>query len=182
MAKYAHGLCVMRCQPFHIGHANIINTMLEKCGMVTVVLGSIQVQRSDQDEKNPFNYLQRKQMIKNYYETKSESKRLNIIGAADINDLRMWSKYILDLVKDQIKDAPLVDVYFAGTVYDTRGWEYSKLPFEIIDRTDGEFPYTSGTMIRNMCMFQDVRWKLYVPECNWELVRQLENDYFYTRK
>lgn len=179
MNKHKHGLAVMRCQPFHIGHINLINHMLEDCDAVTVVLGSIQEKRT---EKNPFSYQQRKEMIQNYYKNNALSSKMRILGIPDLGDDRAWSGYVMDFVKESCPDREKPDVYYCGTIYDSQWFQYEKIKFEIIDRTDQELPYCSGTMIRNMCMFQDVRWKLYIPECNWELVRNLESSYYYDRK
>ena len=55
--KYKHGLSIMRAQPFHIGHAKMIDKMLRECEQVTIVLGSIQEQGT---ERNPLNYTTRK--------------------------------------------------------------------------------------------------------------------------
>ena len=60
--KYIHGLCIMRAQPFHIGHQKLIDKMLRECERVTVVLGSIQEQGTS---RNPLNYTTRKKMIQN---------------------------------------------------------------------------------------------------------------------
>ena len=67
--KYVHGLCIMRAQPFHIGHQKLIDKMLRECERVTVVLGSIQEQGTS---RNPLNYTTRKKMIQNIYRSKPE--------------------------------------------------------------------------------------------------------------
>ena len=67
--KYTHGLCIMRAQPFHIGHQKLIDKMLRECERVTVGLGSIQEQGT---ARNPLNYTTRKKMIQNIYRSKPE--------------------------------------------------------------------------------------------------------------
>ena len=67
--KYKHGLSIMRAQPFHIGHAKMIDKMLRECEQVTIVLGSIQEQGT---ERNPLNYTTRKKMIQNVYRNRPE--------------------------------------------------------------------------------------------------------------
>ena len=81
--KYKHGLSIMRAQPFHIGHAKMIDKMLRECEQVTIVLGSIQEQGT---ERNPLNYTTRKKMIQNVYRNRPEYARLKIIGLFDINN------------------------------------------------------------------------------------------------
>lgn len=91
--QYRHGLAVMRAQPLHIGHEKVIRDMLAKCGKVTIILGSIQEQGT---ARNLFSYTERKQMIKNVFDTETESKRLRVIGLFDINNPTEWGNFVLD--------------------------------------------------------------------------------------
>lgn len=172
---YKHGITVMRCQPFHIGHERILDTMLAKCDMVTIILGSTNIK----DTKNPWAFHDRKKMIKNIYGETAAWKKMQILGAPDIHDDLRWPKFILeDIVKEhyvdqlEMKDYPEVDAYFAGSRFDSRWFEQEKLSIELIERTDQEFPYVSGTMIRDMGTMQDSRWKLYIHKTNHELVQK----------
>lgn len=172
---YNHGIAVMRCQPFHIGHERIVDTMLSKCDRITIVLGSTNVK----DTKNPWPFHDRKKMIKNIYGETAAWKKMQILGAPDINDDLRWPKFILDdIVKEhyvdqlEMKDYPEVDAYFAGSRFDSRWFEKEKLSVEVIERTDQEFPYVSGTMVRDMGTMQDSRWKLYIHKSNHELIQK----------
>ena len=53
MFKYQHGFCILRCQPFHIGHDRLIKQMMEECAFGTVLIGSAQESGT---EKNPLPY------------------------------------------------------------------------------------------------------------------------------
>ena len=94
---YKHGLSIMRAQPFHIGHAKIIDTMLKKCEKVTIILGSIQEHGT---ERNPLNYTTRKKMIQNIYRSKPEYERLKVVGLFDINNPAEWGGYVLDFISE----------------------------------------------------------------------------------
>ena len=93
--KYKHGLCIMRAQPFHIGHQKIIDQMLNECERVTIALGSIQEQGT---ERNPFNYTTRKKMIQNIYRSHPRYDLLKIIGLFDINNPAEWGEFVLDFL------------------------------------------------------------------------------------
>ena len=97
--KYKHGLSIMRAQPFHIGHAKMIDKMLRECEQVTIVLGSIQEQGT---ERNPLNYTTRKKMIQNVYRNRPEYPRLKIIGLFDINNPAEWAEYVLDFMNESL--------------------------------------------------------------------------------
>ena len=169
---YKHGLAVCRCQPFHIGHERMVDIMLKKCEIITIVLGSTNIK----DSKNPWPFHDRKRMIKNIYGETPDWKRMKILGAPDINDDLRWSRFILeDIVKEhyyhelEFYDYPLVDAYFAGSKFDSRWFEKEKLTIEVNDRNNQEHPFVSGTMVREMGIMQDARWKLYIHKNNHEL-------------
>lgn len=105
--KYKHGLSIMRAQPFHIGHAKMIEKMLRECEQVTIVLGSIQEQGT---ERNPLNYTTRKKMIQNVYRNRPEYPRLKIIGLFDINNPAEWAEYVLDFMNESLPQLGRPDV------------------------------------------------------------------------
>jgi nicotinamide mononucleotide adenylyltransferase len=170
---YKHGLAVMRCQPFHIGHEHVVDEMLKKCEMVTIVLGSTNLK----NENNPWMFHERKKMIKNVYSQLPEWKKIRILGAPDINNDGRWASFILeDIVKEhyveelEMKDYPEVDAYFGGSKFDTRWFKDESLEVIHVDRTNEDYPFVSGTMIRNMIVLQDIRWKLFINKNNHDLI------------
>ena len=179
--KYKHGLAIMRAQPFHIAHARLVQTMLDECEHVSIILGSIQEHGTT---KNPFSYNDRKKMIKNVFKNTPHWDKLDIMGLADINSEREWSGYVLDYIADEYDgtEIPMPDAYYCGSHYDGHWFRNTKLKIEMIDRTDQGFPYCSGTLVRDMCTYQDIRWKLYVHKENWEIVENLHNRLMWSRK
>ncbi len=170
--KYQHGLCIMRAQPFHIGHQKLIDKMLAECGHVTVVLGSIQEQGT---LRNPFNYTTRKKMIQNVYRGKPEYDRLKIIGLFDINNPAEWGEYVLDFIQDSFPQLPKPDVYYAGSNYDAHWFKECFAKIELVERTNPDFPFVSGSMIRDMLKFGDKRWKNFVAPENQALIEDWFN-------
>lgn len=179
--KYKHGLAVMRCQPLHIAHARLIQKMLDECEHVTVILGSLQEHGTI---KNPFSYNDRKKMVKNVFKNNPRWNDLDVLGLADLNSEMEWADYVLGFVKDFYEDGiiSLPDAYYCGSHYDGHWFRNTKMKIEMVDRTDQEFPYCSGTLVRDMCTYQDVRWKLYVHQENWEIVENLHNRLMWSRK
>ncbi len=170
--KYKHGLCIMRAQPFHIGHQKIIDQMLNECERVTIALGSIQEQGT---ARNPFNYTTRKKMIQNIYRGKPEYDRLKIIGLFDINNPAEWGEFVLDFMKESFSDLPLPDVYYAGSAYDAHWFKDCFKHIELVDRTDPSFPFVTGTMVRDMLKFGDPRWKNFIASVNHHIVEEYFN-------
>lgn len=165
--QYQHGLTVMRAQPFHVGHSRIIDNMLQKCAYVTVILGSIQEQGT---ERNPLNYTTRKKLIQNVYRGHPEYERLKIIGLFDINNPAEWAEYVLDFMGESFPQLVRPDVYFAGSDYDAHWFKLAFQAIEYIDRTDMNFPFVTGTMVRDMIKYGDRRWKNFVHPENYELI------------
>lgn len=170
--KYKHGLCIMRAQPFHIGHQKIIDQMLKDCERVTIALGSIQEQGT---ERNPFNYTTRKKMIQNIYRDTPMYDRLKIIGLFDINNPAEWGEFVLDFMRESFSDLPLPDVYYAGSSYDAHWFKDCVKHVELVDRTDPSFPFVTGTMVRDMLKFGDQRWKNFIAPVNHHIVEEYFN-------
>lgn len=170
--KYKHGLSIMRAQPFHIGHAKLIDEMLAQCEKVTIILGSIQEQGTS---RNPLNYTTRKKMIQNLYRNKEEYARLKIIGLFDINNPAEWGEYVLDFVNETFPDLPTPDVYYAGSTYDAHWFKDCFANIELVNRTDPDFPFVTGTMIRDMIKFGDVRWKNFIHPENYHIIEEYFN-------
>ena len=165
--KYHHGLCVMRAQPFHIGHAKMIDKMLRECELVTVALGSIQEHGT---ARNPLSYTQRKKMIQNVYRDSVDYPRLKIIGLFDINNPVEWAEFVLDFMAESLPQLKRPDVYYAGSSYDAHWFKGAFTHIEIEDRTDPDFPFVTGTMVRDMIKYHDSRWKNFIHPENYKLI------------
>ena len=173
--KYKHGLTIMRAQPFHIGHKKMIDLMLENCEQVTIILGSIQEQGT---ERNPLNYTTRKKMLQNVYRFSPDYPRLKIIGLFDINNPAEWAEYVLDFMNESFPQLERPDVYFAGSSYEAHWFKAAFRNIEIVDRTDQNFPFVTGSMVRDMIKFGDVRWKNFIHPENHNLIEEQ----FYKKK
>lgn len=170
--KYQHGLSIMRAQPFHIGHQKLVDRMLKECERVTIVLGSIQEQGT---ARNPLNYTTRKKMIQNIYRSRPEYERLKIIGLFDINNPADWGEYVLDFIAESFPDLPRPDAYYAGSSYDAHWFRECFQNIELEDRTDPDFPFVTGTMVRDMIKFGDARWKNFIAPENHHLIEEYFN-------
>ena len=166
--QHKHGLVIMRAQPFHIGHEKIINRMLKECEKATVLLGSIQEHGTP---KNPFNYTTRKKMIQNIYRNTPDYPRLKIMGIYDINNPIEWADYVFDFLHESIPEWGLPDVYYAGSTYDAHWFKSVVEKIELVDRTDPDFPFVSGSMIRDMLKYKDPRWKDFIHPANCDLIQ-----------
>ena len=167
------GLVVMRAQPLHIGHQKLINRMLHECEKIIIILGSVQEQGT---ERNPYTYIQRKQMILNVFS--KERDLITILGMFDINNPTQWSSFVLDFLKESLPNLPSPNVYYAGSTYDAQ-WFTNVIPKIVIeDRVDYNFPYVSGSMVRDMIKIGDLRWKHFVPS----EIHDIINDNIHTVK
>ena len=93
-------LTIMRLQPFHNGHKKIIDTMLKENKKVILLIGSMDLN----DNKNPYSFHTRKQMIESVYLAEIKSNKLIVQGIKDINNPPKW----VDYVKKQL----IIAIYF----------------------------------------------------------------------
>lgn len=161
------GLVVMRAQPLHFGHIRLVDSALQKCGRVFVVLGSVQEEGT---ERNPFSFNERKTMLFRYYRLVAPAAwdRIQVLGLKDIFSLR-WPSYVLEEIRKEYLGVNITDI-FGGSTYDTDWFRDHSLTPNIVDRTEEGYPFISASMLREMLTYKDVRWMDYVPECNWKIV------------
>ncbi|MBR5154416.1 MAG: adenylyltransferase/cytidyltransferase family protein [Alphaproteobacteria bacterium] len=168
MFKYQHGICIIRCQPFHIGHDRLIKKMLEECQYATVVIGSAQESGT---EKNPLPYFTRKKMIQNVYRSKEEYNRLRILGVKDVINAS-WANYVLEAIKKDQPSLPSIDIIYVGDINEYQVFKDIVPNVGLCSRTTQDFPFLSGNMVRDMIMLHDERYKQYVHPENIKLIEK----------
>ena len=166
--KFKSGLAVMRAQPLHIGHVKLIKRMLDECEKVIILLGSVQEQGT---ERNPYPYVLRKQMIQKVFA--HELDKITVLGMFDINNPTQWGAFVLDFLQESLPEHPRPDVYYAGSEYDAQWFRDILKNIVIENRVDYNFPYVSGSMVRDMIKIGDNRWKDFVPD----EIHQMIEDY-----
>lgn len=167
--KFKSGLVVMRAQPLHIGHEKILKRMLNDCDKIMVILGSVQEQGT---ERNPYSYTQRKKMILNVFENSDEASRIKVLGLSDINNPTEWANFVLDFLSEALPAESVPEVYYAGSEYDAQWFRQAFKHIEIENRVDYDFPYVSGSMVRDMIKIGDARWKNFVPAAIHALIEE----------
>ena len=150
---YDTGLIVGRFQTFHKGHQSLVETGLNLCDRLYILVGSSQESGT---ERNPFNISTRMAVIRACYPDKD---RVHIYALADLtneNDITTdWGKYVLNNIDRYIYKTPELMIY--GNDEARSRW------FDMDDIKDtGEFiiPRSrlpiSATMLREM-MVKDER-------------------------
>ncbi|MBR5599623.1 MAG: adenylyltransferase/cytidyltransferase family protein [Alphaproteobacteria bacterium] len=168
MFKYQHGICIIRCQPFHIGHDRLIKKMLKECQYATVVIGSAQESGT---EKNPLPYFTRKKMIQNVYRQKEEYSRLRILGVKDIINAS-WPNYVLESIKKDQPSLPSADILYVGDANEYQVFKDIIPNMGLCSRTTQDFPFLSGNMVRDMILLRDERYKQFVHPENIKLIEK----------
>lgn len=131
-------LAVMRLQPLHNGHKLLIDTMLAEAQTAVVAIGSIQAR----NERNPFSYDQRVQMVRALY---PDADRVRVLGVADIGapTPRAWAEYVLKQIDACALPRPTC--YYAGN--EETFWFKGILALRGVDRI-GAGKGISATQIR----------------------------------
>lgn len=109
LKPYDVGLICGRFQTFHIGHESLVQTGLNLCDRILILIGSSQESGT---ERNPYDINTRTEMLKAIY---GYEDNIIIHGIADMtneNDIRPeWGKYLLEHIDRYIYKAPELMIY-----------------------------------------------------------------------
>lgn len=153
------GLAIMRLQPLHKGHQQIIDAMLAENEKAVLMLGSVGVM----DENNPYSYEERVAMIQTLYGKEIKAGRLLIGGLKDIHNLPKW----VDYVKSNL---PIpANRYYCGVQQNAQ--QFREKGFSIREFSRDKIK-VSGTEIRQKMRMGDMSWTNDVPQ---EIVSLLQN-------
>ena len=172
MKLYDTGLVVGRFQTLHIGHQSLIDTALNLCDRVLVLVGSAQECGT---ERNPLNVSTRIKMLKEIY-----GDQIMIYALSDMtdeDDIRPeWGKYLLKNIDRYIYKAPELMVY--GNDEARSKWFD---PEDIKDTSEfivnrGRLPI-SATMLRQMMIDDDRKeWMKWVDPKLHKMYDELRNE------
>ena len=84
------GIVLGRFQPFHNGHAYLVEQALARFEKVTIAVGSAQ---DEWTVDNPFSFEERKDMIQKWVNGNGNKEKVDIIAIEDINDPLNWVKH-----------------------------------------------------------------------------------------
>lgn len=111
-----------RFQPFHLGQQHVLDQAFKQGKQVLILLGSSDSARSP---KNPWNALEREDMIRGSI-SDEECKRLKIVGVPDsIYDNRIWLKNVQEIVDTIAKGGSIALIGFSK---DHSSWYLQKFP------------------------------------------------------
>lgn len=140
--KYDIAVYVLRAQPLHLGHIEVINSALKIADKVILILGSA---HAPQSLRNPFSFQIRKELIEGCFDITTRD-RLNIVGVDD--SAYNFESWLLD-VKKKVNTLKSDKVVLVGSYKDDTSYYLSYFPeWESIARPikDGSI---DATTIRN---------------------------------
>lgn len=109
LKPYDVGLICGRFQTFHIGHESLVQTGLNLCDRVLILIGSAQESGT---ERNPYDINTRTDMLKAIYGYEDNIIIHGLADMTDENDIRPeWGRYLLDNVDRYIYKAPELMIY-----------------------------------------------------------------------
>lgn len=148
--KYNTGIVIGRFQPFHKGHAYLIQKALKLCDKLIIGIGSSNISNKD----NPFSYEKRLEMVEIFIENKKLQDRITkIVPIPDVFNDDKWFKIT-------VENAGKFDASFGNN--DWVNGIFRKNGVEIV-----EVPYykrylLEGTKIREL-MRAGKKWQERVP-------------------
>ena len=169
------GLTVMRMQPPHRGHINLINLMRSDCDVAIVALGSTQLSRV---MRHPFTFEQRIDMIRATFGL--SIKPLPLIDIDSNVNTDDWVDYVLEKVRKL--NLPEPTDYYTGSTQDAKWYvnRFAKFTDPMVE-VGMVKTYTSAANkrlhimqremfnlppaeeIRSLIERRDAEWRQYVP-------------------
>lgn len=160
------GLAIMRMQPLHNGHYELISRMLKEMDTIIIGLGSIQETHTI---NNPFTPKQRREMLEKVFGPTGKNSKIKIVELKDLGTVSKiaWAMHVFGKIEGM--NLPKPTHYYAGSNNDA-SWFNSindefgngTLNICIVDRLK-ESICMSGTEVRKAIMYETDDWKEYIP-------------------
>jgi len=123
-----------RFQPFHLGHAALVNAAMEKAegGPITIAIGSA---NQPESLENPWSWEERTEMIQCWLDSEYPKSEVQIVAIPDINDPPRWvehaSRYHGSSRNILTSDGE------TGNLYRDAGWHVTEVKLENRDSWEG---------------------------------------------
>lgn len=160
------GLAVMRMQPMHNGHYELISRMLREMDTVIIGLGSIQESKTI---NNPFTPKQRREMVEKVFGPTGKTSKIKIVELKDLGTVSKiaWAMHVFGKIDGM--NLPKPTHYYAGSKHDASWFnsvneEFGEgtLEIGILDRLKDTI-CMSGTEIRKSIIHESDDWIDFVP-------------------
>ena len=169
------GLAVMRMQPMHIGHYNLIAKMMQEMDVVIIGLGSIQESGT---LNNPYTPKQRREMVEKVFGPTGKHSKIKIVELKDLHAVTKiaWAMHVFGKIEGM--NLPKPTHYYAGGRHDSSWFESVNEEFDegslvinILDRVKVSISM-SGTEVRKAIRDESDEWKEYVPPVVVDYIEQ----------
>ena len=160
MSQYKRGLVIGRFQPFHNGHLELIQQILNECEELVVVIGSAQF---NYILKDPFTAGERIEMIHASLSfQRMDRNRIFIIPLSNFENNACWFGYLKSMV-------PKFDILYSGNEYVRYLAEKEIIVKEHTFKNKFRF---NGGNIRRLIV-NDEKWDDLVPIPVTEIIRNI---------
>ena len=167
LKKFDYGLAVMRLQPLHFGHTQLIDRMIAECNHPIIAIGSAQESRT---YGNPFTYMERKRMVYSYYHSGQLDNGM-VVPIQDIFNRGDWARYVLTEVERRCKNK--IGVYYCGSDQDGGLFLKEGIRVRLTDRDSGIHKGWSASRVRNCILIGDDSWEQRVPKMLHKTIRRV---------
>ena len=160
------GLAVMRMQPMHNGHYELISRMMKEMDVVIIGLGSIQETLTI---NNPFTPKQRREMVEKVFGPTGKHSKIKLVELKDLGAVAKiaWAMHVFGKLDGM--NLPKPTHYYAGSKHDASWFDavniefgYGSLQINILDRLKDSI-CMSATEVRKSIITETDDWKEYVP-------------------
>lgn len=174
---YETGFIIGRFQTFTKGHEKLVETGLQLCDKVLLVIGSAQEYRT---ARNPFSISIRTEMINKIYGVGNPNLQIAYLNdLTDENDIsHKWGSYLMNNVKEILGCKPDVMIY--GNDESRSDWfdkkELENITEIIVNRNSEDCPI-SATYLRTLMVRDNYEeWAKWTNKKIHEMYRKLRNE------
>lgn len=171
-----------RFSPFHLGHAEVLSRALSSSSDVLLLIGSVGQARNI---KNPFTFLERKEMVEGWYKEQPKNLgRLHILPLEDFpyNDQK-WMRGVQSAVEGTYTSLVFkygkysTKIKLTGANRDESGWylrmfgNYFELDLVVDTKVGFDL---SATKVRTSLFERNNKWKTMVPDSTMRVLNGME--------
>ena len=162
------GLLLGRFQTLHLGHVNMINTALDLCDRVILLIGSAQECGT---EKNPFDYETRRKMLESVFGGRIEIYPIEDQGFGNV---AAWGDFVLKTVMEYTGVRP--DIFISGVEQRRVSWLDGAQ--DIAQLYVPKAVDVSASEMRELLAGNDFEmWRKYSPRELWGMYEELRRQY-----
>jgi len=154
--KKETAIIIGRFQPFHLGHADLLEKIILDMGRDTQIIIGVGVSGKGRTKLNPFTFAEVSAMIRNFLQEKGYN--VSIFPIADINNPECYAQHVINTMSLDLNNENYI--LYSNNEYTRSCFE----PWIATTCATTKFPNICATKVRNLLAQNDDSWIKLVPK------------------